>query len=425
LKRKKWLLMTATGMIAAVMLASPAMAADSSMVDVSITDNTSSSQTGSVYELPQGAASKSGEALYPQGDSLPYPIDVQLLPQGKLNYLYKTYTVSANHNPDLLVEEDFSQGGYRYRFSEIIQRDATPGSSAKTVTQSKSVESETDDEAALLALLGSKLPYSDADGYRGELFLMPETLSVQESGREPYSYTVTRTVEYEELEDRDWAFIPKTAEKYGMTLKLQDVDWMVTDSTGMGYSEIPTAYTAVAHYSGLASGTKATGYIATASYSGEVEKEVVGKNTYTIVYEGEQIVTPFNFVPLIIAGVIVAGCIVAAVLLWRMRKNVTIYTLQQGVPELYAKVRVSPKNPVLDLSKITDVGVRLVFDKRFVKSLYDQKVFVIGRFTNYRISITGSLVQELPPQRYAESTADPSPDTGEQSQDDSHGGEEQ
>ena len=64
---------------------------------------------------------------------------------------------------------------------------------------------------------------------------------------------------------------------------------------------------------------------------------------------------------------------------------------------------------MLDLSKITDVGVRLVFDKRFVKSLYDQKVFVIGRFTNYRIGITGSLVQELPPQRYATGTPEPPP----------------
>ena len=131
-------------------------------------------------------------------------------------------------------------------------------------------------------------------------------------------------------------------------------------------------------------------------------KSVRGKNTYSSVYEGEQIVIPFNFVPLILAGIIVAGCVVAMVLIWRTRKNVTIYTLQQGVPELYAKVRVSPKNPVIDLSRISDVGVRLVFDKRFVKSLYDQKVFVIDRFTNYRINITGSLVQELPAQRYSE-----------------------
>lgn len=136
----------------------------------------------------------------------------------------------------------------------------------------------------------------------------------------------------------------------------------------------------------------------------------MGKNTYTIVYEGDQIVVPFNFAPIIIAGAVVARCIVAAVVLWRLRRNVTIYTLQQGVPELYAKFRVSPKNPVLDLSRITDAGVRLVFDKRFVKSLYDQKVFVIGRFTNYRINITGSLVQEFPARRMAE-TSVPQEDT--------------
>ena len=399
MKRKKWLLLTGAGLASMLLLACPAMAAEDSSVDISITEN-ASDPSSSVYQLPQEPGTADTGA-YSQDDALPYPIDIQLLSQGELRYLHKTYTVAANYSPDRLVEEPFSQGGYRYRFSEIIQRDAVPGLTSKTAVQSKSVESETDDEAALLALLGEKLPYSDADGYKGELFLMPETLTIRETGQEPYFYTVTAVREYPGLENKDWALVPKTTEKNGMTLKLQDVDWQVTGSTSAGHSEIPTSYTAVAHYSGVASGTRSTGCIATASYSGEVEKETIGKNTYTIVYEGEQIIVPFNFVPLILAGVIAAGCIVAAVLLWRTRKNVTIYTLQQGVPELYAKVRVSPKNPVLDLSKTTDVGVRLVFDKRFVKALYDQKVFVIGRFTNYRISITGSLVQELPPQRYA------------------------
>lgn len=404
MRRKKWLLIAATGVMATMILASPAMATEDPSVDISVMDNADNSQQGSIHQLPEGTGQigETDGGLYPSGDMFPYPIDIQMASQGDLNYLYKTYTVAANYNLDLLVEEDFSQGGYRYRFSEIIQRDAVPGVSTKTATQSKSVESETDEEAAILALLGDKLPYSDAEGYEGKLFLMPESLNIRETGQEPYSYTVTDTKKYEDIANKDWALIPKTTEKNGMTLQLQDIDWQVTGSASMGYSEVPTSYTAVAYYSGIASGTKADGYIATVSYSGEVKKETVGKNTYTIVYEGEQIVIPFNFVPLILAGVIVAGCVVAAILIWRTRKNVTIYTLQQGVPELYAKVRVPPKNPVIDLSRISDVGVRLVFDKRFVKSLYDQKVFVIGRFTNYRIGITGSLVQELPPQRYEE-----------------------
>lgn len=421
MKRKRWLLMAATGMIATMMLSNFVLALEDSSVNVTINDNAGSESSG-IYQVSPSSSGKT--EVYPQVQDIPYPVDIQQMNQGERSYLYKTYTIAANHSPNMLVEDPFSQGGYRFRFSEIIQKDSIPGNAQKTVSQTKSVESDTDERATLLALLGDKLSYSDADGYAGELYLQPESLAISEIGQDSYSYTVTDTREFENLENKDWSFIPKTTEKNGMTLSLQNVDWQVTSSKGMGYSDIPTRYTAVAHYSAVASGSKASGYTATASYSGEVTKETIGKNTYTIVYEGEQIVIPFNFAPLIIAGVVVAGCIVAAVILWRLRKNVIIYTLQQGVPELYAKVRVSPKNPVLDLSKITDVGVRLVFDKRFVKSLYDQKVFVIGRFTNYRINITGSLVQELPAQKYTDSVSESAGRFEERPETDFFGGNE-
>ncbi len=389
MKQKKWLFRTASGVVAAIMLALPAYAAEP---NITITDNAPS---GGIYQLQPEA--EKDPVPSEKGTTTPYPIDIQLSEQGGRSFLYKTYTVAAGYAPDQLVEDPFSQGGYRFRFSEIIQRDSIPGSTGKPVSQTKSVESATDDRATLL---GDKLSYSDADGYKGELSLVPESLSVTETGKESYSYTVTDTKYIEDLENKDWALIPKTTQKNGLTLALQDVDWQTE-----GYNEASISYTAIAKYSAVASGTKTSGYLATGTFTGEAVKQTAGKNTYTIVYEGEQIVVPFNFVPLVIAGAVVAGCIVAAVVLWRLRRNVTIYTLQQGVPELYAKVRVSPKNPVLDLSRITDAGVRLVFDKRFVKSLYDQKVFVIGRFTNYRINITGSLVQELPAQQKEEASA--------------------
>lgn len=395
MKQKKWLFRAASGMVATILLTLPAYAAEP---NITITDNAPS---GSIYQLQPEA--EKAPVPNQKGTTTPYPIDIQLSEQSSRSFLYKTYTVAADYAPDQLVEDPFSQGGYRFRFSEIIQRDSTPGSTGKPVSQTKSVESATDDRAALLALLallGDKLPYSDADGYKGELSLVPESLSVTETGKESYSYTVTDTKYIEDLENKDWALIPKTTQKNGLPLALQDVDWQTE-----GYNEASISYTAIAKYSAVASGTKTSGYLATGTFTGEAVKQTAGKNTYTIVYEGEQIVVPFNFAPIIIAGAVVARCIVAAVVLWRLRRNVTIYTLQQGVPELYAKVRVSPKNPVLDLSRITDAGVRLVFDKRFVKSLYDQKVFVIGRFTNYRINITGSLVQELPAQQKEEASA--------------------
>ena len=176
MKHKKWLFRTASGVVAAIMLALPAYAAESG---ITITDNASS---GGVYQLQPEA--EKAPVPSQKGTTTPYPIDIQLSEQGGRSFLYKTYTVAANYSPDQLVEDPFSQGGYRFRFSEIIQRESVLGSTGKPVSQTKSVESATDDRATLLALLGDRLSYSDADGYKGELFLVPESLSVTESGKD-------------------------------------------------------------------------------------------------------------------------------------------------------------------------------------------------------------------------------------------------
>lgn len=240
MKQKKWLFRAASGMVATILLVLPAYAAEP---NITITDNAPS---GGIYQLQPEAE----KAPLPseKGTTTPYPIDIQLSEQGGRSFLYKTYTVAAGYAPDQLVEDPFSQGGYRFRFSEIIQRESIPGSTSKPVSQTKSVESATDDRAALLALLGDRLSYSDADGYKGELSLVPESLSVTETGKEPYSYTVTDTKYIEDLENKDWALIPKTTQKNGLTLALQDVDWQTE-----GYNDDPTGYTAIAKYSAVGS----------------------------------------------------------------------------------------------------------------------------------------------------------------------------
>lgn len=388
MKNRK-ILFLVTGVLVMAILATPVMAADGAagMADTGAVD------TGYASDPYIGAAV---DRDIPDGtQTTPYPTDIQLLEQGARNYLYKTYTVAANYDPDLLVEPNFTQGGYRYRFSEIIQRDSTPASMSKTVTENKTVESSTNDQAEILSLFGSKLPYSDSEGYEGELIIIPESLTISETGRTSYSYTVTDTKRFDNLDSNDMSYIPKTTIKNSMTLNLQTVDWEVTGTENMGYSGVPSKYSAIATYSAPATGSKASGYTATAVFKGDVVKPMIGKNTYTIVYEGEQIVIPFNYVPLIIAGAIIAGCIVACVILWKMRKNCTIYTMRHGVPELYGKVRIKPRNPVLDLSRLPDMDIRLVFDKRFDKALFDKKVFVIGPQHNFQINMTGSLVHEL------------------------------
>ena len=372
MKKVKFLVIAAAGIIMSTMMVVPVLAA----TDVS--DNTASPQ----HENAEQKA-------------IPYPTDIQLLEQGERSYLYKTFTVDANYDPDSLVEHSFSQGGYKYRFSEIIHRDSTPASSSKTVSENKTIDSDSSDKSRILEQFDTKLPYSDEDGYKGELFLIPESLIVSETGQTSYSYMVTDTRNFDGLANNDMASIPKSVIKNGMTLQLQSVDWRVTNNEHAGYGEIPTGYTATAHYSAPASGTKASGYTATASFSGEVIKELIGKSTYTIVYEGEQIIIPFNFVPLILAGVVIAGCIVALFIFWRMKKNCEVYVFNAGVPELYTKMRISLKKPIIELRQLSDVEIRLMFSKYFSKRLLDQKVFVVSKFKNSRFDLNGMRVVDL------------------------------
>jgi len=114
-KQKKWLFRAASGMVATILLTLPAYAAEP---NITITDNAPS---GSIYQLQPEA--EKAPVPSQKGTTTPYPIDIQLSEQSSRSFLYKTYTVAADYAPDQLVEDPFSQGGYHFRFSEIIQRD--------------------------------------------------------------------------------------------------------------------------------------------------------------------------------------------------------------------------------------------------------------------------------------------------------------
>lgn len=328
-------------------------------------------------------------------ETIPYPADIQILQQGGRNFLHKTFTVPTDFDPGRLIQPDFTRGGYLYRHIDTILRESTSSTASKTVTEIRTVNSDTSDRAAILVMLGNRLLYSNADGFTGELFLMPESLSILETGRESFSYTVSDVRRFEGLSDNDMAHIPRYVTKNDRTLTLQSVDWQVTGTQAMGVSGVPASYTAIAHYSAPATGTRASGYTATAIFSGEVSREVEGINTFTIVYEGERIIIPFNYMPLIVAGLIIAGCIVALILLWRLRKNVEVYVYRAGVPELYAKMRVSIKKPIIELRQLSDVEIRLMFDKFFAKKLMDQRIFVVSKHRNTRFDLNGMRVVDL------------------------------
>ena len=377
MKKSKFILALTAGIIMTIAITTPILAVSSYAPAIAATEKLDYSE-----EITQQTV-------------FPYPTDIQLIQQGGRNVLHKTFTVYADYDPEKLVEPPFTQGGYRYRSSEIMLCDSTPARASKDITESKTVGSDTNDREILLAMFGNRLPYSDDDGFTGELYLLPESLAVTETGQSNYTYTVSDVRRIEGLASNDMANVPKSVVKNGLTLPLQSVDWQETIGETMGYSTVPAGYTAVAHYSAPTTGTKVAGYIATASFSGEVVKELVGINTYTIVYEGEQIIIPFNFIPLLIVGLIISCCLVACIVLWRLRKNVEVYVFQAGVPEFHTKLRLSYKKPIIDLRQLSDVEIRLIFDKHFSKKLLDQRVFVVSKYKNSRFDLNGARVIDL------------------------------
>lgn len=329
------------------------------------------------------------------GSMITYPTDIQLVQQGERSFLHKTYSVSAEYDVNQLIEKPFVQAGYRYTFSEIIHREYIAGGVSKIVSEEKTIEITENQKEDILSNYELAIPYTDTEGYEGVLQIDENNVIISEKEKTPFSYTISESKLYLGLPSNDTASIPKSIEKNGMTLQLDNVSWEVTGSEHYGYSDIPKSYTATAYYTALATGSKASRFLSKANYVGEVHKETPGKSVYTIVYEGEKVIAPFNMKPLIVllSIIILLGTVI--ILIRKLRKNVTIYTIQDGVPVLYEKQRIDPKNPVLYLNHIGNTGIRLVFDKSYLKKSLDQTIFIIGKHENYRFELDSRLIYDL------------------------------
>ena len=96
--------------------------------------------------------------------------------------------------------------------------------------------------------------------------------------------TLKDTREYTGLDRNDPYYIPKTAEKNGVTLSLADVQWTPMASAADN-SEVPSLFRATAVYTGTAWGSKADGYLVSADYTGEATRTTQGSKMVSIVYE--------------------------------------------------------------------------------------------------------------------------------------------
>ena len=241
-----------------------------------------------------------------------YPIAIETAEDAGVRLLVKTFLVPEGTDPQALVEESLTRRGITYQVSDILLRELKGDSQTKPVTKTVTTPAETDDTEELLTLLSPTLEYGE-DGYAGTLSLDPSSISAKAADTTSYSYTLKDTREYTGLDRNDPYYIPKSAEKNGVTLTLADVQWTPMASAGDN-SEVPSLYKATAIYTGTAWGSKADGYLVTASYTGEATKTEEGQKMVSVVYEEVPAASLFGSFPwqavllvLIGAGVLTGG----------------------------------------------------------------------------------------------------------------------
>jgi len=216
-----------------------------------------------------------------------YPYSITNVSEGDYTLVVKSYEVSADVDPQELVESRVVRDGLAYTPRDILQKKLDGDTDTKESRLSVSVSVDSSDItkaiAAIKAREGESKEYDQGDGYSGSLTLDPASVIVESSGTSSYSYAITDTREYAGLERNDPSLVSKTVTKNGVTLNLVGVDFVPMGSSVSG-NEIVQTYKAVASYSGTGVGSKATGYTATATYSGTVQKQVAGDYIYSIVY---------------------------------------------------------------------------------------------------------------------------------------------
>ena len=221
----------------------------------------------------------------------PAPVDVQRNNLNGQERMEKTYYLTPDEDPNSVIEEPFENDGYAFNL-ETIRFEENKTEMEKDMRQTVTVETQTEDAAEILRLLASSLPYTDEAGFTGILYIDTASIVTSVAGYEAKSYTITDTREYSSMLMNDPSGIPQSTTKSGVTLKLKDISWVVTETALAGDSLVPVEYKAVASYSGSYSKEVPTGYVTTANYIGKISFEAVESLTVKVTYIGTAIAPP-------------------------------------------------------------------------------------------------------------------------------------
>ena len=277
--------------------------------------------------------------------------------------IVKTYVLPPEKDPETLKEPSFDYDGFTYTWA-FTTKDEHAFLESKSVTDTVTVETASNNLDKILAELAPSVPYDDGE-YSGELALDHTTISTVAADYTTQYGTVTATKTIGPVDRNDMSYVPATTVKNGMTLKLSGVTWQVTGTDLVGDTLAPASYQAVATYSASTSSKVATGYVTTAEYKGEVTASGVDSITYTVVYVGEETTpaaisgsaaaaTPRRIITAVLCLIPLLLLAGLGVFLFQRRKNVYVYVPGDRPRDyrLVAKYRVEPEKPEIDISDL-------------------------------------------------------------------------
>lgn len=199
--------------------------------------------------------------------------------------LRKIYELGPEDDPAGIPRSDVEQDGFHYTLVDLLQQEL-PEYEEKRHTETVSLQSPSQDLAAILELLPQEKEFVTEDGYTGILALQLDTVQVDVSGYGSSTRQVSATRSYPNLANQDTANIPKTIQEDGRTLTLQSIQWQTDNTATLDGYAMGDRFTAVATYTGSAASSYVKGYTVTANYTGTVSKINLDTVRYVAIFEG-------------------------------------------------------------------------------------------------------------------------------------------
>ena len=248
-----------------------------------------------------------------------YPTEVHHYERNHKRVIEQIYELNHDQEPSDKICEDFAQDGYFYTL-ESITKNTDFTVDKKEHRETVTVESKSKNIGDIMPLLAKTKAVTTADGYSGTLNLDESSIKVEAKGYKSGSKTVRASRTYPNLLNADLAYIPKNITENGTELELADVNWQRDMTYNPDDYAIGERYLAEAVYQGTKKYSYVTGYVVTAEYTGEVAKETVQKDVYTLTFVGEREYSTVFIVLVVICGATLLG---GGVLLFKRKRNIS------------------------------------------------------------------------------------------------------